>query len=242
MDLKWMTAACAALIVGGASAQNAVQWRVVDGGNGHWYRLSSVTHRWYDARDQSVGQGGHLATIASAEEEAFVLALGGNRAWIGAFQEPGACEPGCFVWVTGEPWTYARWMGGQPDGFNGVENYLEIRGQNGWNDLNAGWQLQYYIEWSADCNADGIVDYGQILSGQFSDLNGNNVPDCCEGTLGCCPGDVTDNGSVNGTDLAAVLAAWGSAGSNKYDCDVDNDGVVGGGDLAYVLASWGTCP
>jgi len=47
---------------------------------------------------------------------------------------------------------------------------------------------------------------------------------------------------VNGLDLAAVLAAWGSGGKSEYDCDVDNDGVVGGGDLAIVLAGWGACP
>ncbi|MBM4224887.1 MAG: hypothetical protein FJ167_08870 [Gammaproteobacteria bacterium] len=36
------------------------------------------------------------------------------------------------------------------------------------------------IEWSADCNNDGIVDYGQILSGQLADANANGVPDVCE--------------------------------------------------------------
>ena len=36
------------------------------------------------------------------------------------------------------------------------------------------------IEWSADCNNDGIVDYGQILAGQLPDANSNGVPDSCE--------------------------------------------------------------
>jgi len=39
------------------------------------------------------------------------------------------------------------------------------------------------IEWSADCNGDGIVDYGQILSGQLSDSNGNGIPNVCESTV-----------------------------------------------------------
>ena len=32
----------------------------------------------------------------------------------------------------------------------------------------------------ADCNGDGITDYGQILLGELSDTNNNGVPDVCE--------------------------------------------------------------
>jgi hypothetical protein len=39
------------------------------------------------------------------------------------------------------------------------------------------------LEWSADCNGDGIVDYGQILRGELEDLNGNGVPDICETSI-----------------------------------------------------------
>jgi hypothetical protein len=39
------------------------------------------------------------------------------------------------------------------------------------------------VEWSADCNGDGIVDYGQIRSGQLVDLNSNGVPDVCETSI-----------------------------------------------------------
>jgi hypothetical protein len=33
------------------------------------------------------------------------------------------------------------------------------------------------IEYSADCNNDGIVDKGQILFGQLADTNNNGIPD-----------------------------------------------------------------
>jgi hypothetical protein len=36
------------------------------------------------------------------------------------------------------------------------------------------------IEWSADCNNDGVVDYGQILRGDLPDANENGIPDGCE--------------------------------------------------------------
>jgi hypothetical protein len=242
MRFNRMALVCAAALTAGAHGQGAVQWRVEDGGNGHWYRLSSDVCGWEEARNRASNQGGHLASITSEAENAFIVALGVGRSWIGAFQEPGACEPGCFSWVTGEPWQYQRWMGGQPDGFAGSENYVEIRANSYWNDLNAGWQFSYIVEWSADCNGDGVVDLGQILAGEFVDANGNGVPDCCEGALGCCPGDISRNGTVNGTDLAAVLAAWGSDGQTKFDCDIDDSGVVDGSDLAFVLAGWGACP
>jgi hypothetical protein len=89
------------------------------------------------------------------------------------------------------------------------------------------------VQGTAFCGNNPIgPDFGPTVV----DLGGNEV------RASCCPGDITGNGSVNGLDLAAVLAAWGSGGKSEYDCDVDNDGTVGGGDLAIVLAGWGTCP
>jgi hypothetical protein len=35
------------------------------------------------------------------------------------------------------------------------------------------------IEWDADCNGDGIVDYGQILDGTLIDDNADGIPDIC---------------------------------------------------------------
>ncbi len=47
--------------------------------------------------------------------------------------------------------------------------------------------------------------------------------------------DLNGDGVVNGADLAAMLAQWGTAGP----ADLNNDGVVNGADLAALLASWG---
>jgi ferredoxin len=102
----------------------------------------------------------------------------------------------------------------------------------------------YIIEWSADCNTDGIVDYGQILDGTFEDANQNGVPDCCDDGGSCepCPGDITGGGQVNGVDLAAILGAWGTDGQGKFDCDINDDATVDAQDLAIVLGGWGNCP
>jgi hypothetical protein len=55
---------------------------------------------------------------------------------------------------------------------------------------------------------------------------------------GSCPADLDGNGSVDGLDLAALLANWGGAGQG----DIGGDGTVDGVDLAAVLAAWGSCP
>lgn len=52
-----------------------------------------------------------------------------------------------------------------------------------------------------------------------------------------CVADINNDNTVDGADLAAMLAAWGLAGVN----DLNADGVVDGADLADLLASWGPC-
>ena len=51
-----------------------------------------------------------------------------------------------------------------------------------------------------------------------------------------CPADVDNSGAVDATDLAAVLAGWGTTSP-----DIDGDGSVNAADLAALLAVWGSC-
>lgn len=53
-----------------------------------------------------------------------------------------------------------------------------------------------------------------------------------------CPADLTGDGEVNGQDLTALLAAWGTA---KSAADLDGSGTVGPSDLTALLAAWGAC-
>lgn len=48
------------------------------------------------------------------------------------------------------------------------------------------------------------------------------------------PGDMNNDGCVDGVDLAILLANWGGS-----ETDIDNDGVVATTDLAILLAAWG---
>jgi hypothetical protein len=100
------------------------QWAVADGGNGHFYKLTDVGRNvtWGEASARATSAGGHLATITSAGENAWVSALvaaaGLEGAWIGGLQprpETAAEPDGGWAWVTGEPFTYRNWAPRQPD-------------------------------------------------------------------------------------------------------------------------------
>ena len=86
-----------------------------------------------------------------------------------------------------------------------------------------------------------ILRFGQVTSGVgFSTSAAGTLR--IENAPPVCAGDVTQNGAVDGTDLAAVLGSWGTAGLGEYVTDIDADGIVGGEDLAVVLSAWGACP
>jgi len=174
-----------------AQAQQAVQWRVQDGGNGHWYEYVPAAMRWNDAKFAADSRNGYLACLTSAAESAFVRGLGVEIAHLGGFQLSGACEPGCgWTWLSGEPWSYSCWAPTQPDNGSNVEHVLELDLSGNWNDYDASApRNSYIIEWSADCNGDGIVDYGQCRDGSLPDYNGNNIPDCCESGTPCVVGN-----------------------------------------------------
>ena len=53
-----------------------------------------------------------------------------------------------------------------------------------------------------------------------------------------CSADVDDSGTVDVSDVLAVLAAWGDAGGAA---DVNQDGLVDVSDMLAVIAAWGPC-
>ena len=69
------------------------------------------------------------------------------------------------------------------------------------------------------------------VNGDFDAFPGGCAPPC--------PADLTDDGQVNGSDITALLAAWGT--SNPA-ADLNSDGNVNGSDLTALLAGWGACP
>ena len=266
--MKTSIAAAAAITlfaIQAVHAQGAVQWRVEDGGNGHWYAVTSPQVRsWEQWRSDATGVGCHLATMTSVEENLFVFRLVwvmlpfDSQACVGGYQDRSAAsysEPGGgWRWVTDEPFTWTSWASpnspsNSPNGPCVCEDYMSIGnwgpGFAVWNDISDGVSsIPAVIEWSADCNNDGIVDYGQILDGTFPDSNSNGIPDCCEGGGSCCVGDILADRVINGADLGALLAYWGPVTASPISraCDLNGDNVVNGADIGLLLAGWGNCP
>jgi len=54
-----------------------------------------------------------------------------------------------------------------------------------------------------------------------------------------CQGDLTEDGEVNGADLAILLGEWGTC--ENCISDINEDGQVNGADLSLVLSAWGSC-
>jgi hypothetical protein len=251
-------------LVSGASAQSsAVQWRVEDGGNGHWYELVAIPGEgvnripWGLARTRSEEMGGHLATINVPEESAFIWSNFNDRfidavwgsafcCWLGGYRVSGQT----FAWVTDEPYSCDSMPCGWPcEG--GGENALYTGITTGPNicvdyhyDSFQGGKPSYLVEFDADCNSDGIIDFGQCLNGSLPDTNSNNIPDCCEEGIPCSPCyafDLNPTGIVDGADLGALLAFWGPVSPAFPRADINRDGNVNGADLGLLLANWGPC-
>jgi hypothetical protein len=235
-----------------------VEWPASGGGNGHWYRVAVTSSNitWPSARDAASQLGGHLVALTSSAENTWVHTLttrmpgawgtnghpfwtygpwvGGSRATSGDTQ---------WKWITGEAWGYASWYPGQPD--STTQTVISFGGGGPasptWADTFIDEPVRsYVIEWEADCNNDGLVDYGQILRGTLADTNGNGIPDMCEVPT-CHDGDLYPSGRIDGADLAALLSEWGTANANTR-ADLNHDGMVDGADLGFLLSFWGPCP
>ena len=129
---------------------------------GHSYQFVSPSGglTWDQARIEALGIGGHLATITSSAEEAFLIsafpAIGGPHIWLGGYQPEGSQEPnGNWRWITGESWgdinirrsvqSYTNWDSGEPNN-SGDENCLQYTdGVTGWNDENCGSTVDFYL-------------------------------------------------------------------------------------------------
>ena len=199
------------VVVGGAAVAAdapAVEWKVSDGGNGHWYSATIVPQgvTWESARDLATAAGGALSSLESVSERNFVFDVFSNSKmpaafvqqavgsvawfgpWIGGYQEPNSVEPfDGWRWLSGDSFNPAILYCCNNDCGPSSEDKLHLYSvdETSWNDLPSvvvcgNQPISFLIEYSADCNGDGVVDYGQIQSGELADTNNNGVLDVCE--------------------------------------------------------------
>lgn len=137
-------------------SEGVVQWE----DNGHLYQAILVPKGIFwtdaDAAAHDKGEGWHLATVTSVEENAFLYVLvrqdssfwscclsnNSTGPWLGGREKaPGSRD---YAWVTGEPFTYTNWGPLEPFG-NGDRitffGYRQFMGPQ-WNDVPAE-RLEY---------------------------------------------------------------------------------------------------
>ena len=137
---------------------------------GHFYRIYQQSGNWADSKAFCESLGGHLATITSAEEDAFIYqwkeSEGVANAYFGLYK---SVPDNTWHWVTEEPVVYLNWHSGEPSG--GSEKYGMYYGgftsnKNQWNDGNWGngtWydgtQITFICEWDeVSANSGATVD------------------------------------------------------------------------------------
>ncbi len=154
---------------------NVRVWRLADGGNGNAYEYVRSFGSWSDGAGAALqttllGVAGHLGTVTSAGENAFVNNLrfvgipnptgaqasvgafppDDMRAWIGLTDE---AQEGVFAWVTGEPFSFANWGAGEPNNGDLLgaprQEFVEMLASGSWNDTTAANPLNqgYVAEW-----------------------------------------------------------------------------------------------
>lgn len=222
-----------AVSVGSVSAAQ----QALNTANGHTYEMVSCGPITFgDAKTAASGMtldgftcNGHLATISSAEENAFIVNAfdGIDKKWIGAYQSSPAEGATGWAWVTGEPWSYTNWNAGEPNnqyytqyGWEDAVTYWLEAGV--WNDAPHGYLYG---------NGGYIVEYdcGQILidikPGSFPNSinnDSNGVIPVAILTTADFDASAVNSSTVNLDGMAVrVKGKSGTAGSME---DVDGDG------------------
>jgi hypothetical protein len=220
-------------------------------GNGHYYKFVEGSFTWLEAEaaaEASIcGGDGYLATIASAEENAFVSSLfdigSGAGPWLGGFQ-PEGIDPATgkedvgWEWVTGELWDFTDWHVNEPNDNQGMEDCLHIfrpgnYGDN-WNDETCSYQLAYVLEFSAT----NTFHIGECDTGIFDPAY--NLCDCdstAEDAMAACttPACVEEVGLAEGLAPSTITDIVESYCPCEIACPVSDSCGTGNGQEKFSI-------
>lgn len=260
-------------LIGRGAGGVKTAWTTGAGANGHVYEVVRVPAgiHWNNASAAARAAGGHLATITSAAENAFVFSLIDQAQfwsstdtrigpWLGGLQPVGSVEPaGGWSWVTGETFGFANWFTTQPDNAGNAEDRLHFfSGGAGartsqWNDIPAASTLPiaYVIEYGA------LPYHPSDLVGvdpRLGPLTNNGGPTRTHALL---TGSPAINAIATGTpDLPTTdqrgfsrpfgsgfdIGSFESGHPNCNDGDLNADGVINRTDVALLALNFGRSP
>lgn len=225
----------------GSGGQTSV-WDSGIGANGHAYQVVAAPGGidWESANQAAIAAGGHLASITSSEENAFVFSLiddsnfwryvnsVGFGPWIGGTQASTGTEPdGGWSWLGSEAFGYSNWATNEPSNSAGSEDRLHFFSTTAttpdsrWNDMWSGSTrpVAYVIEYDqATYRSSDIIGVDPMLDL----LADNGGPTPTHGLLAGSPAvDAADQVLV--TPAAVTL----DAGTEFYPVIrlIDNSGL-----------------
>jgi hypothetical protein len=211
---------------------------------GNCYSVFRNSASWEEAKLQCEKMGGHLATISSAEENAFIGSLLGTDEtvpsyWLGGYRSLSG-ENG-WQWVTGEEWSYTNWTDPGP---RSEKLYLEMVADGKdytWNcveDDIKSYAQGYVCEWEADSerSTSPLIGTWEFEEGIFSwTFEGNST-----GTWAYKAGDAGDSMKFwyhdNGDSVMISFDGWMNGTDYKYTIDGNKLTMcdAGGNELVYI--------
>ena len=170
---------------------------------GSKYFCSLANASWPIANSNAKANGGYLAEINNAEENAFLAnILTIQKAWIGLND---ANQEGSFVWSNNNPLTYSNWYPDQPNNKNNYQDYVAMLSNGLWNDEYNNLAMEYIME--IPCTS--VTQIGGPWNGSILPIGTSTITyagmDGC-GNTDTCSFDITV--STPGTCQSYGVDSW----------------------------------
>jgi len=223
--------------------------------DGHLYDAVAVGGgiNWAAARAaaEALSSGscqGYLASITSAEENAFILSnfpgvvpsFGGSSGhWIGGYQllDTTPADAG-WLWVSGETFGFSDWSAAQPDdgGIFGDEDAIHFLGDGfggviGWDDLNQTEDTPgYVVEFDGVCSDEALIE---VMLKLKQGEGARNINLKSRGKIAAAVLSMADSGAGDGFDATTIDPTTVTLGDGS-----DPDAPVAGNRHGKLMVAW----
>lgn len=189
-----------------------IKWSSNEGGNDHFYTLTSRADSWTRSETEAKTLGTHLASINTPSEQTFIerTYLHGVNAlrpfWIG-FTD--SAKEGTYLWSNGDPTLYTHWQRGEPNNAGSGEDFTALN----WTYARYGGDLQVgtFGAWNDTPDA-GILSHALWMAPYFGIIEKDSPPShpsilSASGSQIVLPGDSITL-KVEATGVGALKYQW----------------------------------